>query len=77
MAVGNALLDMWAEMKTEIGIEEEEKKEVAAPKKEITPAPAKGSPGEKARNPCPVCKSELVFEGGCNLCKNCGWSRCS
>ena len=25
---------------------------------------------------CPQCGSELVFEGGCNTCKNCGWSKC-
>lgn len=77
MAIGNALLDMWAEMKAEIGIEDEEEMGVVAPKKATAPTPAKDSPTKKARNPCPVCKSELVFEGGCNLCKNCGWSRCS
>ena len=26
---------------------------------------------------CPECGEELMFEGGCNICKNCGWSRCS
>ena len=26
---------------------------------------------------CPECGEELIFEGGCNICKNCGWSRCS
>lgn len=25
---------------------------------------------------CPQCGSRLVFEGGCNTCKNCGWSKC-
>lgn len=25
---------------------------------------------------CPECGSRLIFEGGCNICKNCGWSRC-
>ena len=25
---------------------------------------------------CPECSSPLVFEGGCNVCKNCGWSKC-
>lgn len=27
-------------------------------------------------NRCPICDSELTFEGGCNICKNCGWSKC-
>jgi len=25
---------------------------------------------------CPECAEELLFEGGCNVCKNCGWSKC-
>ena len=25
---------------------------------------------------CPECGSALAFEGGCNICKNCGWSKC-
>lgn len=28
------------------------------------------------KNKCPVCGSDLTFEGGCNICKNCGWSKC-
>lgn len=32
---------------------------------------------EKTSKPkCPQCGGELVFEGGCNTCKNCGWSKC-
>lgn len=25
---------------------------------------------------CPQCGGNLVFEGGCNTCKECGWSKC-
>ena len=25
---------------------------------------------------CPDCGSDITFEGGCNVCKNCGWSKC-
>lgn len=25
---------------------------------------------------CPECGGNLVFEGGCNTCKDCGWSKC-
>lgn len=25
---------------------------------------------------CPQCGGNLVFEGGCNTCKDCGWSKC-
>lgn len=35
-------------------------------------------PTPKATNKilCPQCGEELVFEGGCNSCKACGWSKC-
>ena len=25
---------------------------------------------------CPECGEKLYFEGGCNICKSCGWSKC-
>lgn len=25
---------------------------------------------------CPKCEAEIVHEGGCNICKNCGWTKC-
>lgn len=31
---------------------------------------------KKPVNACPSCGSELQFEGGCMICKSCGWSRC-
>ena len=30
----------------------------------------------KRTNLCPVCGETLIFEGGCNVCKSCGWSKC-
>lgn len=30
----------------------------------------------KIINACPECGEELIFEGGCNTCKNCGYSKC-
>ena len=33
---------------------------------------------EKTNKPkCPECGEDLVFEGGCNTCKSCGWSKCN
>lgn len=29
-----------------------------------------------AKTYCPERGEQLVFEGGCNVCKNCGWSKC-
>lgn len=31
---------------------------------------------EKAEIKCPNCGEKLYFEGGCNICKSCGWTKC-
>lgn len=60
VAIGNALLDMYNTMQKEIG-EVEELEE---------------NNDKRINNPCPQCGEELTFEGGCNICKSCGWSKC-
>ncbi len=60
MAVGFALVEMEREMKEQLGLYREEK--AAGP--------------EKIINPCPNCGDELQFQGGCNVCKSCGWTKC-
>ena len=67
VVIGNALLEMYEEMMDEVGFSDVEEKELEV----ITP---KIVPVSKAK--CPQCGGELVFEGGCNTCKNCGWSKC-
>lgn len=67
VAIGNALLEMYEEMMDEVGFSDIEEKELEV----ITP---KIVPVSKAK--CPQCGGKLVFEGGCNTCKNCGWSKC-
>lgn len=65
MAVGNALMDMYKEMQAELksgSISEEMSVEDEEP---------------IHNNLCPECGEKLVFEEGCNICKNCGWSKCS
>ena len=74
VAIGNALMDMYNELQEELGLTDDEESEVdenknaKAKKAEIT------KPVSKAI--CPECGGELVFEGGCNSCKNCGYSKC-
>ncbi|MCL2032590.1 MAG: adenosylcobalamin-dependent ribonucleoside-diphosphate reductase [Methanomassiliicoccaceae archaeon] len=65
MSVGWALLDMHAEMQREVSgtTFEAEKERNAADSK-------------KTANPCPKCGDELQFQGGCNICKTCGWTKC-
>lgn len=33
--------------------------------------------GSKSYETCPECGEHLVYEGGCTMCKNCGYSKCS
>lgn len=71
MAVGNALLDMYHEVQEEVARKNKAGGVPAAraPKPKAVPAP-------NQKIICPECGEELIFEGGCNLCKSCGWSRC-
>lgn len=64
VAIGNALLDMYEEMLDEIGETTEECEEVEHDKNIFL------------KPTCPECGEELTFEGGCNICKSCGWSKC-
>ena len=67
VAIGNALLDMYREMQEQISDDEEEQQERMV---ETVQAP------EPLQAKCPQCGGTLVFEGGCNTCKDCGWSKC-
>ena len=70
MAVGNALLDMYNEVQQEIA-----QKSAKEPAKKI-PNPKAGQASPRDKMICPECGEPLVFEGGCNVCKSCGWSKC-
>lgn len=68
MAIGNALKEMYDEMMSEITCKDDEEEEENKKTNTIT--------NKKVTNPCPQCGDELTFEGGCNICKSCGWSKC-
>ena len=65
VAIGNALRDMYEFMQNDISEDDNEKNITVDDKP------------KKIINPCPQCGEELFFEGGCNICKSCGWSKCS
>ena len=73
VAIGNALIDMYEEMQEEICDDsgEESIKETVVVKQ-----PTKTNTSSSNNPKCPECGSELTFEGGCNTCKNCGYSKC-
>ena len=70
-AVGNALLDMYNEVQEELAHHREDSGH--APVKAPKPKAVKNT---NQKLLCPECGEPLVFEGGCNLCKSCGWSKC-
>ena len=77
MAVGNALMEMWKEMKERI----EKGNSIIALANSDSQIPS--SESRPSFNPeadngakCPECGSDLIQEGGCVICKSCGWSRC-
>lgn len=63
VAVGKALMDMYNEMQDSL-FYDEDKEYVSSPKQSVAGAS------------CPECGEPLIHEGGCNICKSCGWSKC-
>ena len=70
MAIGNALLDMWNEMQSEVN-------DVTDYMSDEHPSNDNGSVLTKpVYSKCPECGEPLAREGGCVQCKSCGWSKC-
>lgn len=74
VAIGNALLDMYMEFQNELCDDDDINEEDDVTNDIVEKSTNKIS--KKIKNPCPNCGEELVFEGGCNTCKNCGYSKC-
>lgn len=74
VAIGNALIEMYDELQMELGLRDENEEidiEIVTSKN-----PDINTNNISQRPKCPQCGEELIFEGGCNICKSCGWSRC-
>lgn len=83
VAIGNALEDMYKEMMNDIyddfdndGNSKCECVDVKNKKLIEKISNSKSNTTNIAKAICPECGNDLVFEGGCNTCKNCGWSKC-
>ena len=74
MAIGNALVEMWREMQSDIGDDWESN---------LLTANSQNNQDCQYYNDivpyaiCPECGEPLIFEGGCNSCRNCGYSKCN
>lgn len=77
IAIGRALMEMYHETQNELEGKIEKEEHIPEIKKPITISPeASNEEGHAVLHPCPVCGAELAFEGGCNSCKSCGYSKC-
>ena len=72
VAIGNALIDMYEEFQNELGLTDDKDVE------EVNRSNAYNNTFMTAADKpkCPECGEPLIFEGGCNICKSCGWSKC-
>jgi len=85
IAIGKALKDMWEEMQSEIAFDDDtEPLESVEERLFDDPMVMISYPVQKidltksiTTYTCPECGAEVIHEGGCDICKNCGWSRCS
>jgi ribonucleoside-diphosphate reductase alpha chain len=88
IAVGKALVEMHDEMMNELWgaaiseVKEEMKKAdpvIALAMKPMSPEEESAAAKIllKGLNHCPECGEPLTHEGGCDICKNCGWSHCN
>lgn len=72
VAVGNALLEMYKELQNELYYDDSVKEK---PVKTIA-KPITDDDVNKKNIRCPECGGDAVFQGGCVVCPDCGWSRC-
>lgn len=70
MAIGNALLDMWNEMQSEVTDVTDYMSD------EHTSNDNDSVLTKPVYSKCPECGEPLAREGGCVQCKSCGWSKC-
>ena len=77
MAVGNALMGIWKEMKEKI---EKGNSIIALADSDSQVSTSESRPPFNPETDngakCPECGSGLIQEGGCVICKSCGWSKC-
>lgn len=74
VAIGYALMDMYKEIRDELGLDDEDVEE--PPKIKDTIKNNKSAVNHKLME-CPECGEEsIIFEIGCQTCKSCGWTKC-
>ena len=72
MAIGNALVDMYNEMQSELDDDSKDSEEKPVKKIPVEPI----SKVNMQQQLCPECGEPLVHIGGCVSCPNCAWTKC-
>ena len=82
MAIGNALVEMYNEMQAELDDKEDDTisnfKGLSNAFNKTTTSIEKLSEAFSTipTELCPECGEPVMFEGGCKICKSCGWTKC-
>ena len=78
VAIGKALKDMWEEMQDEIADEIVfgDDKSVSSKSQNMMQNEPTTLVSQGNIERCPECGEPLQHEGGCDICKNCGYSHC-
>lgn len=75
MAIGNALMDMYKEVQGELSVAPHDKKKDNCEECIDPQAPIELHPAIPAKR-CPECGELLDMEGGCIICRSCGYTKC-
>ena len=75
MAIGNALMDMYKEVQNELSVAPHDKKKDNCEECIDPQAPIELHPAIPAKR-CPECGELLDMEGGCIICRSCGYTKC-
>lgn len=75
MAIGNALMEMYREVQNELSVTPHDKKKDNCEECIDPQAPIELHPAIPAKR-CPECGELLDMEGGCIICRSCGYTKC-
>ena len=75
MAIGNALMEMYKEVQDELSVVPHDKKKDNCEECIDPQAPIELHPAIPAKR-CPECGELLDMEGGCIICRSCGYTKC-
>lgn len=79
MAIGNALVEMQEEFRKQLADDDNfiSFDDIEYDTSDYSEIEFEEEGGQSSIEKCPECGAPLTHEGGCDICKNCGWSHCA